>query len=96
MSGIKKRMDIILIFIMHFFVYIFSVILLFSSFNNFTGIALLYYLFSIIIFISIIVRGMEKHPGKKCWKILLFFDFVLFFIILPILPLFALSGLAWR
>ena len=95
MSGIK-RIDIILIFIMHFFVYILSVVLFFNSLKSFEAIAVLYYLFSIIIFISIIVRGMEKHPGKKCWKILLFFDFVLFFIILPILPLFALSGLAWR
>jgi hypothetical protein len=96
MSDFNQRMDIIFIFTMHFFIYIISVALLFSDFKSFAGIALLYYLFSIAIFISIIAKGKEKHPGKIFWKVILVFDFLVFFIALPLLPtMVLLSGLAW-
>jgi len=96
MSGFKEKVGVFIIFIMHFFIYIISVVLFFSSLKSFVTIAILYYFFSVVIFFSIIIKGMEKHPGKLFWKIILVFDFLLFFIVLPILPLVALSGMAWR
>ena len=96
MSESKSKIDIILIFIAHFFLYIVFTILFFNSLKCFIAIASIYYFFSIIIFSSIIIKDMKNHSGKIFWKVILVFDFLLFFLVLPILPLLALSGLAWR
>jgi len=83
---LNERKGILGLSLLNFPLFILALFILFglSSF----GLAIaFYYFFTVVIFFRILIRGVEKHSGYICWKILAGLHILFYSIGLPVFVL---------